>query len=257
MSASARCGQCGTTYASVPAKFAGKSIRCKKCGASVKVPGPAAGKADRSDVGDDLEAEAPAAPSPRSTPERPAAAKTRKPGGIPKWVWFVGGGAGVCLLGCAGLLVALATTFPAKARESVLRDQQAVADDAAVLMEDLAATLGNVSDAASARAAAETIRGPLMRRIDAIAPRVTRLNQQRAKLPVSQKEPLEAGEREIKAKLDARMNKTIADMKATAPGMAGVPPDARQELNAALLMFGDRLEHVYPAVARQDSGLLR
>ena len=271
MSLSARCGDCGASYPSVPAKFAGKSIRCKTCGASVKIPKPAAAEADPRNLGDDLELEATPAPLPRSAPSRsaasrsaasrsaaPAKARKRKPGGaIPKWAWFVVGGAGACVLGCAGLFLVFAVACPVIARESVLRSEEAAAEEAIAVMEDMSSTLAGVNDASSALAAAKRIRGPLTERMEAIGRRLEAEIPRRAKLLATQKGPFESGEKKIEERLKVRTVRVKQAMSAESARLRSLPPDARRAISNALVDFSQRTQAAMPGRHRQNGSPFR
>ncbi len=263
MSVSAKCGDCGAAYANVPAKFAGKSIRCKKCGATVKVPKAAkadAAETDPWDLGDDLEMEAPVAAPRRSAPGRATAApkaKPRKSGGIPKWVWLAGGGAGVCVLGCLGLFAVLAIGYPAFARESVLKSEAAAAEQAIAVMEELAAALAGVTDAASVQAAADKIRGPLAERMERLGVQLKAIDERRSHLPISQKDAIEAGEKEIEAKLKARGEETKRKVLSESMRLRTLPPEARNAIGNAMTEFGRRVTAAMPSGNRSGGNLFR
>lgn len=84
------CPHCSQSYSLADAQL-GKKVRCKSCGEPFLVEDEAPRKAParvRDDDADDR--------------RRPREVR-RKSGGIPVWVWIVGGiGAAVLLLGCAG-----------------------------------------------------------------------------------------------------------------------------------------------------------
>ena len=177
MSVSVRCGRCGRKHANVPAKFAGKSIRCKECGESVAVPGGGGDVADE-------ERESPALPpAPYARPSvRPAKRRRRS---TPGWVWPASIAAALLLaLGGGALLI----DWP-KLVASVNPDSEEKVDRGMIdLREEISDALARVQDPATAAAAARKIETDFTPRWLRLQERQSKLEAQLATLSPAERE---------------------------------------------------------------------
>ena len=99
MSISFGCDQCGKRY-TVDDSFAGKRVKCKGCGTSLKIPAAARPMAE--DEVDPYGVDEAAASPPVRAGERviPRGGGSRQPvaAGVPPWVWLAGGAASLVVV---------------------------------------------------------------------------------------------------------------------------------------------------------------
>ena len=251
MSLSVRCGNCDAKYPKVPEKFAGRSILCKKCGEKIRIPKAAGAEIDPWDVGDD---DFGATLPPTTAPPRAGgtASPGRKPGkrkgsGMPTWVWWLIGGGVAVVIGCCGIAGVVGVALPTIQRQAVVRSEEQSFAGLETLFNDLIATLASVTDAASAQAAVAKIDGPLTQRLEALRVKVQAADESRRKLPISQKEPIETAEREMRERYEPKFDQAKRQLQEQSARLRGLPPDVAPQVGMALMRFGNKIQSLDPA----------
>ena len=240
MTLGATCTSCGKAYRNIPARFAGKSIRCKACGEAIHVPAEEDFEAGfLSDV-----AEAAALPpivrqAPLANAPRTATRPQRRTGRGRSLMWL---GVTAAFAAGAAVMVILGIVLWEMAQPHLVeRDMERFARTNVEFKERFVRLLEGATDASSAAAAVAEFDGPLREFHDDHVEHGTKLLRKLDTLPAA--EQMEFAKRflEINEPYQSRLDELNPRFEVAIERLLTAPPDVRAPIGGALRRF---LHHV-------------